>query len=446
MKFNQLRCFIKRGVEVLVVPWDYDFTSEEYDGLFVSNGPGDPAIVDVTVERLRVAMEEAKTPIFGICLGHQLISRASGAKTLKLKFGNRGHNIPCTNLISGRCYITSQNHGFAVDTATLQPGWKELFVNSNDGSNEGIYHTEKPVFSVQFHPESTPGPRDTEVLFDTFIQTIQNTVGPDGKSFLSKPVSFPGGTIEEAIAKNPRVHVKKVLVLGSGGLSIGQAGEFDYSGSQAIKALKEEGIYTILINPNIATIQTSKGLADKVYFLPVTADFVRKVIQYEKPDGIYVTFGGQTALSVGIQLKDEFAGLGVKVLGTQIDTIITTEDRELFARSMEEIGEKCAKSFAASTTEEALIAVKDIGFPVIVRAAYALGGLGSGFAYNEEELIDLCNKAFAASPQVLVERSMKGWKEIEYEVVRDCRDNCITVCNMEVSSHPIFVFLLDIIY
>ena len=222
-----------------------------------------------------------------------------------------------------------------------------------------------------------------------------------------------------------------MLVLGSGGLSIGQAGEFDYSGSQAIKALKEEGIYTILINPNIATIQTSKGLADKVYFLPVNADFVRKVIKYERPDAIYVTFGGQTALQVGIQLKDEFEALGVKVLGTPIDTIITTEDRELFARSMESIGAPCAQSKSASTIAEALEAVEGIGYPVIIRAAYALGGLGSGFADNKAELLDLCNKAFAASPQVLIERSMKGWKEIEYEVVRDSQDNCITVCNME---------------
>lgn len=160
------------------------------------------------------------------------------------------------------------------------------------------------------------------------------------------------------------------------------------------------------------------------------------MIIHERPDSIYVTFGGQTALQVGIELKDEFEKLGVKVLGTQIETIIQTEDRELFARAMEEIGEKCAKSASASTVEEALSVVKDIQFPVIVRAAYALGGLGSGFAYNEEELVDLCNKAFAASPQVLIEKSMKGWKEIEYEVVRDCRDNCITVCNMEVRFIP----------
>ncbi|KAI1766237.1 carbamoyl-phosphate synth [Hypoxylon sp. FL1150] len=432
MKNNQLRCFLNRGIEVLVCPWNHDFASgagDEYDGLFISNGPGDPAVMREPVEQIAKAMKANKTPVFGICLGHQLLAQAAGAKTTKMKFGNRGHNIPCTSMVTGKCHITSQNHGFAVDADTLSDEWKELFVNANDGSNEGIMHVNKPYFSVQFHPESTPGPRDTEFLFDVFIDTIVNCVR--NPHLLNAPVRFPGGTTEENESLHPRVSVKKILVLGSGGLSIGQAGEFDYSGSQAIKALKEEGIYTVLINPNIATIQTSKGLADKVYFLPVTAEFVRKVIIHERPDAIYVTFGGQTALQVGIQLKDEFEELGVKVLGTPIDTIITTEDRELFARSMDSIGEKCAKSASASSVDEAMRVVKDIGFPVIVRAAYALGGLGSGFANNEAELLDLCNKALAASPQVLIERSMKGWKEIEYEVVRDAQDNCITVCNME---------------
>ncbi|GAA6005743.1 hypothetical protein JCM10207_005319 [Rhodosporidiobolus poonsookiae] len=435
MKYNQIRCFTKRGVELKVVPYDYDYLSaseEPFDGLFVSNGPGDPAVLKSTTVRLAKAVEAARFPIFGICLGHQLLARASGASTLKLKYGNRGANIPCTSLVTGRCYITSQNHGYAVDTQTLTQGWKELFINANDSSNEGIYSTERPFFSVQFHPESAPGPRDTEFLFDVFISSIQSSLEKQAKGEqLTGPVTFPGGTAAENAAKTPRVDVKKVLVLGSGGLSIGQAGEFDYSGSQAIKALKEEGIYTILINPNIATIQTSKGLADKVYFLPVTADSVRKVIEHERPDGIYVTFGGQTALSVGIQLKDEFEGLGVKVLGTQIDTIITTEDRELFDQALKEIGEKTARSAACNTVDESVKAAAEIGYPVIVRAAFALGGLGSGFANNEDELVALCTKAFATSPQVLVERSMKGWKEVEYEVVRDCRDNCITVCNME---------------
>ncbi|KAF2719359.1 bifunctional carbamoylphosphate synthetase/aspartate transcarbamylase [Polychaeton citri CBS 116435] len=432
LKFNQLRCLVSRGVEVEVVPWDYNFpelAGKEYDGLFISNGPGDPAMMESTVKHIQAALQEARTPIFGICLGHQLLARAAGAKTQKMKFGNRGHNIPCTSMISGKCYITSQNHGYAVDAHSLQKDWAELFVNANDHSNEGIRHVSRPYFSVQFHPESTPGPRDTEFLFDVFINTIKKSL--DDPSVMRQPVAFPGGNHADNVAAKPRVNVKKVLVLGSGGLSIGQAGEFDYSGSQAIKALKEEGIYTILINPNIATIQTSKGLADKVYFLPVNADFVRKVIKQERPDAIYVTFGGQTALQVGIQLKDEFEELGVKVLGTPIDTIITTEDREMFARSMESINAPCAKSKSANNLNEALDAVGGIGYPVIVRAAYALGGLGSGFAENEAQLKDLCNKAFAASPQILIERSMKGWKEIEYEVVRDAHDNCITVCNME---------------
>lgn len=441
MKYNQIRCFINRGVELKILPWNYDFLSESepYDGLFVSNGPGDPTMVKETIARLSRAMERADRPIFGICLGHQLMALAAGATTSKMKYGNRGHNIPCTDALSGRCYITSQNHGFQVDTDTLPSGWKELFRNANDNSNEGIYCVDKPFFSVQFHPESTPGPRDTEFLFDVFIKNIVDCAATNSLV----PISMPGGKKEENDKRIPRAKVSKVIILGSGGLSIGQAGEFDYSGSQAIKALKEEGIYTIMVNPNIATIATSKGLADKVYFLPVTPEFVRKIIQYEKPDGIYVTFGGQTALNVGIKLKDEFAELGVQVLGTPIDTIITTEDRQLFASAMEEIGEKCAKSFTATNQDEAITAANAIGFPVIVRAAYALGGLGSGFAQNAEQLKALCRKAFATSPQVLVEKSMKGWKEIEYEVVRDCRDNCITVCNMEVSPLTSACFLVS---
>ncbi|WPH04640.1 protein pyrabcn [Acrodontium crateriforme] len=432
LKYNQLRCLVQRGVEVQVVPWDYDFpklAGKDYDGLFISNGPGDPKMMENTVKHIQEVVKEARVPIFGICLGHQLLARAAGANTIKMKFGNRGHNIPCTNLLSGKCYITSQNHGYAVDAETLPKEWSELFVNANDHSNEGIRHISKPYFSVQFHPENAPGPRDTEFLFDVFINTIAGVLRDS--NMMTQAVKFPGGDAAENAALAPRLHPKKVLVLGSGGLSIGQAGEFDYSGSQAIKALKEEGIYTILINPNIATIQTSKGLADKVYFLPVNADCVRKVIKQDRPDAIYCTFGGQTALQVGIQLKDEFEELGVKVLGTPIDTIITTEDRELFARSMESIGEKCAKSASANNMEEALACVDSIGYPVIVRAAFALGGLGSGFADNVHELKALCEKAFAASPQVLIERSMKGWKEVEYEVVRDANDNCITVCNME---------------
>jgi len=227
--------------------------------------------------------------------------------------------------------------------------------------------------------------------------------------------------------------IKKVLILGSGALKIGQAGEFDYSGSQALKALREEGIKTILINPNIATVQTSEGVADKIYFLPVTPFFVEKVIERERPQGILLSFGGQTALNCGVTLHREgtLDRYGVKVLGTPVSVIMDTEDRELFVRRLDEIGVKTIRSHPASGMEEALSAARNLGYPLIVRAAYALGGLGSGFCDNEEQLREVCEKAFSFSPQVLVEKSLKGWKEIEYEVVRDRYDNCITVCNME---------------
>ena len=231
--------------------------------------------------------------------------------------------------------------------------------------------------------------------------------------------------------KNPTI--KKVLLLGSGALKIGQAGEFDYSGSQALKALKEEGIETVLINPNIATVQTSEGVADKIYFLPVTPFFVERVIERERPQGILLSFGGQTALNCGVELYkagtlDQY---NVQVLGTPVQAIMDTEDRDLFIKKLDEIEVKTIKSQPAESIEAARAAAKELGYPLIVRAAYALGGLGSGFVDNDQELEEVCEKAFSFSPQVLVEKSLKGWKEIEYEVVRDKYDNCITVCNME---------------
>ena len=228
-------------------------------------------------------------------------------------------------------------------------------------------------------------------------------------------------------------NIKKVLLLGSGALKIGEAGEFDYSGSQALKALREEGIETVLINPNIATVQTSEGVADQIYFLPVQPYFVERVIQKENPDGILLSFGGQTALNCGVELYRQgiLEKYNVKVLGTPVQAIMDTEDRELFVEKLDEINVKTIKSEACENIEQTRKAAAELGYPVIIRAAYALGGLGSGFADNEEELNKLAEKAFSFSPQVLVEKSLKGWKEIEYEVVRDRYDNCITVCNME---------------
>ena len=418
VKANIIRCLIRRGIEVVRVPWDYDFNQLEFDGLFLANGPGDPERCEKTVEHIRTFLNNKKVkPCMGICLGNQLLARASGAKTYKLKYGHRSHNQPVQQVGTTRCFITSQNHGYAVDDATLPSDWEPLFVNMNDGSNEGIRHKRNPWMSAQFHPEACSGPVDTEFLFDEFVAMLE----------------VSGERSEVRDYPSPLTSIKKVLLLGSGALKIGQAGEFDYSGAQALKALKEEGIHSVLINPNIATVQTSKDVADTVYFQPVTPEFVERVIEKERPDGILLSFGGQTALNCGVELYEKgiLEKYGVKVLGTPVQAIIDTEDRDLFVKKLDEIGVKTIKSEACSTVEEVQRAAHELGFPVILRAAYALGGLGSGFCDNEEQLLAQAEEAFSFSPQVLVEKSLKGWKEIEYEVVRDQYDNCITVCNME---------------
>ena len=430
VKANIIRCLIKRGIEVVRVPWDYDFNQLEFDGLFLANGPGDPEQCSKTVEHIRTFLQSKDVrPCMGICLGNQLLARAAGAKTYKLKYGHRSHNQPVQRVGTTQCFITSQNHGYAVDSSTLPADWEPLFVNMNDGSNEGIRHKTNPWFSAQFHPEACSGPVDTEFLFDEFASMLVTSPcpskgGEDLRADNSGRPSSPLGRSGE---------VTKVLLLGSGALKIGQAGEFDYSGAQALKALKEEGIHSVLINPNIATVQTSKDVADTVYFQPVTPEFVERVIEKERPDGILLSFGGQTALNCGVELykKGVLDKYGVKVLGTPVQAIIDTEDRDLFVKRLDEIGVKTIKSVACSTVKEVQLAAHELGFPVILRAAYALGGLGSGFCDNDDELLAQAEEAFSFSPQVLVEKSLRGWKEIEYEVVRDQYDNCITVCNME---------------
>lgn len=428
IKSNIIRMLVERGAEVKLVPWDYDLYDDlpNCDGVFISNGPGDPVMCKKTIDELRKVINaegDLLKPVFGICLGNQLLALAAGAQTTKLPFGNRGQNQPVLNALTGECYITPQNHGYAVCGETLPADWETLFTNANDKTNEGIYHKSKPFFTAQFHPEAMGGPTDTAFLFDVFLDNVKSK---------STTLKFPRRKIAP-----PTDKFEKVLLLGSGGLSIGQAGEFDYSGAQAIKALKESGAKVILMNPNIASVQTNGGTgpgkADQVFFLPVTPQYVEQIIKKERPDGILISMGGQTALNCGVELyrSGTLDKYGVKVMGTPVETVIATEDREIFNEKLKEIGEKIAPSKTAETVEEAKKVAMIIGYPVMIRAAYALGGLGSGICATEEILVEKANIALALSPQILVEKSLLGWKELEYEVVRDAADNCVTVCNME---------------
>ncbi|NXQ13915.1 CPSM synthase, partial [Peucedramus taeniatus] len=426
MKHNVIRLLVKRGAEVHLVPWDHDFTGMDYDGLIISGGPGDPMKAQEVIQNVRKVLDSNRPePLFGISMGHLITGIAAGATSYKMQMANRGQNQPVLNAVNGQAVITAQNHGYAIDGSTLPPGWKPLFVNANDQTNEGIMHETRPIFTVQFYPDANPGPRDTELLFDSFISLVKRGKGTTIPSVLPK-----------AGVTASRVEVSKVLILGSGGLSIGQAGEFDYSGSQAVKALKEENVKIVLMNPNIASVQTNEtGLkqADAVYFLPITPQFVIEVIKAEHPDGLILGMGGQTALNCGVELFKQgiLQQYGVKVLGTSVESIMATEDRKLFSDKLTELNEKIAPSLAVESVEDALKAAEKICYPVMIRSAYALGGLGSGICPDKESLLDLGTKAFAMTNQILVEKSVVGWKEIEYEVVRDASDNCIAVCNME---------------
>ena len=314
VKHSIIRSLTERNVKVVRVPWNYDFTTMQYDGLVISNGPGNPDLCTKTIENIRKAMTEDK-PILGLNMGNLLMAKAIGATTYKLKAGHRGSNQPVMMVDTNRSFISNQNTAYTVDSSSLPMDWEPLYVNLNDNTNEGFRHKTKPFFSANFSSES--------YVFDAFVEAIAN-----GKiNWLPK--------VEGLDIPKP----KKVLILGSGALKIGEAGEFDYSGSQALKALKEEGIETVLINPNIATVQTSEGVADKIYFLPVTPYFVEKVIQKEQPDGLLLAFGGQTALNCGVKIFE--AGLlekyNVRVLGTPVQAIIDTEDRDLFVKKLDEI-------------------------------------------------------------------------------------------------------------
>jgi carbamoyl-phosphate synthase small subunit len=423
IKQSQITFLEKQGFRITMVWCETNFSDlfsqKKIDGIFISNGPGDPKDMKKTISQLQTILDShPQIPVFGICFGHQLLALATGNDTRKMKYGNRGQNIPVRLLNSERGYITTQNHGYEV---ILNPDseFQPLFTNLNDGSNEGIYHPSKPLFSVQFHPEAKAGPRDCEFLFTIFKQLVDE---PE-KSVYS---------LFNYVAKANKKERCKVLVLGSGGLTIGQAGEFDYSGSQALKGYKEEGLETVLVNPNIATVQTTTGigLADKIYSLPITEEYVSQVIREEHPDCIAISYGGQTALNCGTALwrsgiLDKF---GIEILGTEIKDVIESEDRQLFKTRIDNVvGAKVAESLSTQDQEEAVKFANKVGYPVLVRSGFALGGLGSGFASSDEELLQLVD----GSEEKIIDKSLRGWREVEYEIVRDSYGNTITVCNME---------------
>jgi carbamoyl-phosphate synthase large subunit len=421
VKANILRSLRSRGFRVVVLPhnaaWD-DVEATGADGLLLSNGPGDPAVLDGPVELCRQAI--GRIPIFGICLGHQVLGRAIGGTTSRLPFGHHGANHPVKDQETGLTHITSQNHEFQVDAGSIPAG--EFFVsqhNLNDGSVEGLSHRSLPVFSVQYHPEGAPGPQDNQHLFDRFADMIRS----------ARPLART--VAGAALPEKPR----KVLIIGSGPIVIGQAAEFDYAGSQACRSLREEGVETILVNSNPATIMTDDEVADRVYVEPLTVEAVAAIIEREGPDAILPTLGGQTGLNLAVELAE--AGVldkfGVRMLGTPLSAIRMAEDRDAFKRMLEGLGEPVPESLVCTSLAEAEGLAARIGYPLIIRPAYTLGGTGGGIAHDLGELARVVLGGIAASPigQVLVERSLLGWKELEYEVMRDAADTCITVCNME---------------
>src|SRR5213082_2805247 len=420
VKRNTLRSLRSRGVEVEVLPHDSDLRAvleHSPDAVVLSNGPGDPAQLQSAVAMTRALMQ--RLPVLGICLGHQLIGQAAGARTSRLQFGHHGGNHPVMDLRTGRVTITSQNHEFQVDGDSLprDSGFVVSHRNLHDGSVEGLIHARLPVRSVQFHPEGGPGPQDNQVIFDEFLDLVAGRPAP----------------IAQILSRPPRPNT--VLVIGSGPIVIGQAAEFDYAGTQACKALREEGVRTVLVNSNPATIMTDEGVADRVYIEPLTVEAVTAIIERERPDGLLATLGGQTGLNLAVALAD--AGVlercQVRVLGTPLAAIREAEDREAFKNVLLRTGEPAPDSRTVNTVDAAQEFGATIGFPLVVRPAYTLGGTGGGMAGSPLELEAVVREGLAASPirQVLIERALVGWKEIEYEVMRDANDTCIAVCNME---------------
>ena len=435
VKRNILRSLRARGITVDVVPHDADadaILSRDPNGVVLSNGPGDPAQLQAAVAT--VGKLFGRVPLLGICLGHQLVGQAAGGRTSRLRFGHHGGNHPVLDVDTGRVTMTSQNHEFQVDAASIPEagGFRVSHRNLHDGSVEGLRHARWPVMTVQYHPEGAPGPQDNQGIFDEFLDLAS------GARRSSTPSPAPpqrGG--DEMVGRVGRGSGRptKVLIIGSGPIVIGQAAEFDYAGTQACRALREEGISTVLVNSNPATIMTDEGVADRVYIEPLTRASLEAIIAKERPDGLIATLGGQTGLNLAVELAD--AGIldrhQVRLLGTPLHSIKQAEDREAFKRLLVDLGEPVPASRTVSSVAEAHAFAEENGLPVVLRPAFTLGGTGGGMAHTPLELAVIVQDGLDASPirQVLVEQSVAGWKEIEYEVMRDAADTCIAVCNME---------------
>ncbi|HXI44810.1 MAG TPA: carbamoyl-phosphate synthase large subunit, partial [Candidatus Acidoferrales bacterium] len=432
LKANIVRSLRRRGARVRILPHTAtpaDVLAPEIAGVVLSPGPGDPARLEGPVAMAR-AVIEAGRPLLGICLGHQIVGRAAGAETRRLRFGHHGANHPVQDLDTGLVQVTAQNHEVQVvaDTLPAGGGFRVSQVNLNDGSVEGLRHLELPIETVQYHPEGAPGPLDALAVFDRFLAAATGE--------RPAPVS-----VHTSPARAVRPKPESVLIIGSGPVVIGQAAEFDYAGTQACRALRAEGVRTILVNSNPATIMTDPDVADAVYLEPLTVEAIEAVIAREKPEGLLAGLGGQTALNLAMDLAN--AGVlqrhDVRLLGTPLRAIEMAEDREAFRDLLDSIDQPYAPSaIVEGTTPEARTASADaalaqIGLPAIIRPAFTLGGTGGGIVDSEPAYRERIRAGLRASPigQVMVERCLVGWQEIEYEVMRDADDTCIAVCSME---------------